>query len=99
MFLLKKTASRGKSVNVFLDIYLQVLGRKPHGRPADVYSLGCFLIELLVGVPSRDTLWEQVHINRLCSITIVNLVLLNALISCWACRKYRIFLVIRRTQL
>lgn len=38
----------------------EVLGRKPHGRPADVYSLGCFLIELLVGVPSRDTLWEQI---------------------------------------
>ena len=88
-----------KCVNVFPDIYLQVLGRKPHGRPADVYSLGCFLIELLVGVPSRDTLWEQVHINRLCSTTIVNQVLLNAFKSCWAYRKYRIFLVIRRTRL
>ena len=88
-----------KCVNVFPDIYLQVLGRKPHGRPADVYSLGCFLIELLVGVPSRDTLWEQVHINRLCSTTIVNLVSLNAFKFCWACRKYHIFLVIRCTWL
>ena len=100
---IQKDNIKRKCVNVFPDICLQVLGRKPHGRPADVYSLGCFLIELLVGVPSRDTLWEQVHINRLCRTTIVNLVFffffLNAFKFCWTCRKYRIFLVIRCTCL
>ena len=27
---------------------------KPHGKPADVYSLGPFLLELTVGAPSED---------------------------------------------
>ena len=26
---------------------------KPHGRPADVFSLGVFLLELTVGAPSE----------------------------------------------
>ena len=33
---------------------------KPHGRPADVCNLACFLLELTVGVPSQDTLLEKV---------------------------------------
>lgn len=39
----------------------EVLEQKPHGRPADIYNLGCFLIELIVGVPSKDSLQEQIE--------------------------------------
>ena len=42
----------------------QVLEQKPHGRPTDVYSLACFLLELTVGVPSQDTLEAKVREMR-----------------------------------
>lgn len=38
----------------------EVLKERPHGRPTDIYNLGCFLIELTVGVPSKDLLQEQI---------------------------------------
>ena len=33
---------------------------KPHGRPTDVYGLGCCFLELTVGVPTDDTLQAKV---------------------------------------
>ena len=30
------------------------MAMKPHGRPADVFSLGILLLELTVGTPSED---------------------------------------------
>ncbi|KAL9982084.1 hypothetical protein ACROYT_G010878 [Oculina patagonica] len=39
----------------------EVLEKKPHGRPADVYSLACFLLELTVGVPSQETLRAKIE--------------------------------------
>lgn len=44
-------------------VILKVLEEKPHGRPTDIYTLGCFLIELIVGVPSEESLQEQVSFN------------------------------------
>ena len=44
-------------------VILKVLRQKPHGRPTDIYTLGCFLIELIVGVPSKESLQEQVSFN------------------------------------
>ena len=38
----------------------QVLAMKPHGRPTDVYGLGCCFLELTVGVPTKDTLQAKV---------------------------------------
>ena len=43
----------------------QVLEERAHGRPADVYSLSCFLLELTVGVPSQETLEAKVYEMRL----------------------------------
>ena len=34
-----------------LPTLLQVLRKQPHGTPADIYSLGCFLLEMIVGIP------------------------------------------------
>lgn len=39
----------------------EVLNRQAHGRPADVYSMGCFLIELTIGVPTQDTLQKKIN--------------------------------------
>ena len=38
----------------------QVIEMKSHGKPTDIYSMGCFLIELTIGVPTKDTLKEKV---------------------------------------
>lgn len=38
----------------------EVLDMKPHGRPTDVYGLGCCFLELTVGVPTKDTLQEKI---------------------------------------
>ena len=45
---------------IFYSSLLQVMKKEPHGRPADIYSVGCFMLELTVGVPSRDTLPQKV---------------------------------------
>ncbi|XP_068677665.1 uncharacterized protein [Montipora foliosa] len=39
----------------------EVLNSLPHGRPADVYNMGCFLIELTIGVPTWDTLKKKIN--------------------------------------
>lgn len=44
---------------------LQVLDLKPHGRPTDVYSLGCCFLELTVDVPTKETLQEKVCMMNL----------------------------------
>lgn len=40
----------------------QVLNDEPHGRPADIYNLGSFFIEMTVGVPTLETLQEKVSL-------------------------------------
>ncbi|XP_068748716.1 serine/threonine-protein kinase 3-like isoform X2 [Montipora capricornis] len=39
----------------------EVLNRQAHGRPADVYSMGCFLVELTIGVPTLHTLQKKIN--------------------------------------
>ncbi|XP_067032718.1 uncharacterized protein [Acropora muricata] len=38
----------------------EVLNNEPHGRPADIYSLGSLFIEMTVGVPTLETLQEKI---------------------------------------
>ncbi|XP_022808954.1 protein kinase 4-like isoform X2 [Stylophora pistillata] len=42
----------------------EVLEEKPHGRAADIYSFGCFIIELMVGGPSKSSLHQQIKMLR-----------------------------------
>ena len=37
-----------------------MLNNQPHGRAADVYSLGSFVIEMTIGVPTLETLQDKV---------------------------------------
>ncbi|KAK2548937.1 Serine/threonine-protein kinase Nek4 [Acropora cervicornis] len=36
----------------------------PHGRPADIFSMGCFVIEMTIGAPVNETLKEKIEMLR-----------------------------------
>ena len=78
-------------------VILKVLRQKPHGRPTDIYTLGCFLIELIVGVPSKESLQEQVSFNDQWAIVFGKawrVFLYNSLL--WSSRRLSALILLRR---
>ena len=37
--------------------------KQPHGTAVDIYSMGCFYLEMTVGVPVKDTVSQKVLIT------------------------------------
>ena len=59
------------------------MAMKPHGRPADVFSLGVLLLELTVGAPSEDptSLVLKVYMHMVYSFTTSHSYMYNKILS------------------